>query len=410
MSNSPHHPSASAAYSSAQGSVSAAPTSGWRIHRGPVNNYATVDDRFTFPPVPGYTGYIPRNRNHFGRPYAITTLAALQSFESQCASKSKLPPKVEALLQAGDGYAQVSADDEGPAMPTQPEGRPRWLDSEALVSNPNSASTTQKIAVRVRRDEGVANHPTGHRALVLQKRARAKELQAQCEQDHMFLPGYTGFIPRERQRFGEQYQKSATAAMHEFKALDRAHDAHVHALEVVAQLAGTNADSARAVPTQHDKRHVVLPGALGSFSTAPPPALRAPSPPHGLKSTSTTAEMDDSDPRAAYRRPIPGYTGYHRLHAQHIGGVRADARDPEEPHAPGEDGVEGMPKKDLSETLPIPGYKGFLPLYQLAGEHSFGHTAKQCISEYKSLLKEHHKHYEEMLSRNDARAKGRGGQ
>ncbi|KAI9179255.1 hypothetical protein H9P43_005918 [Blastocladiella emersonii ATCC 22665] len=327
-----------------------APSQPWRVHRGPVNQYATADDRFSFPPVPGYTGYVPRNREHFGKSYAVTTLAALQSFEALCSTKSRLPPKVDALTQAGAGAAHLK-----PA-PAGVSSNPLWLNTTAKIPVPtgNDIAETVDVDVRIRRDETMANTPTGHTATVLQKKRRAAELQEQCARDHMFLPGFTGFIPRERGRFGEQYQKSATAAMAEFKGMYREHELEIHDMEAVAR-SGPEAAKVTVAPGAH----LVLGG----------------HDPEHRKIQEANHKVD----RSPYLRPIPGLTTYHRQHAQHVGGVHAMGE--------GEDSDQ-VPKKDLSVTLPIPGYKGFLPLYQMCGERSFGQSAKECIREFKSMMHE----------------------
>ncbi|KAJ3026697.1 hypothetical protein HK097_006316, partial [Rhizophlyctis rosea] len=55
--------------------------------------YATGDDRFSFPPVPGYTGFIPRSKEHFGRSYVETTNASLDDFQTMLKSKNQLPDR-----------------------------------------------------------------------------------------------------------------------------------------------------------------------------------------------------------------------------------------------------------------------------------------------------------------------------
>ncbi|ORZ33550.1 hypothetical protein BCR44DRAFT_1462464 [Catenaria anguillulae PL171] len=329
-----------------------ATSTNWRVHRGPINQYATVDDRFSFPPVPGYTGYVPRNREHFGRSYALTTLAALESFETLCASKSRLPPKVEALNAAG------AAD----VHPTPGRPQPKWLNAAVKVHVPGSLDAVADVTIK--RDEAVAQVPTGHRATMLQKRARAMELQEQCAQDHMFLPGYTGFIPRERQRFGEQYQKSATAAMAEFKAMDHNHNIHVDELEKIAKK-GPNTLAHEAM-------------AAAKAAAAANAANRS------SNLTTTYAQQHQHHTRSAaldrspFLRPIPGYTGYHRHHAQVVGGVRAmeGVGEQETGHQQsGSNASEGMPKKDLRIPAVVPN----------GGEHSFGRTSKECIHAFKDL-------------------------
>lgn len=84
------------------------------------NKYATGDDRFSFPPVPGYTGYIPRSQEHFGRAYVETTNASLASFQKMLKSKNQLPPRIQAIkarAEKGIHDCNVSASNEAPKVP-----------------------------------------------------------------------------------------------------------------------------------------------------------------------------------------------------------------------------------------------------------------------------------------------------
>ena len=139
----------------------------WKVGR---NKYATGDDRFSFPPVPGYTGmhmnyelnwigYIPRSQEHFGRPYVETTNASLASFQSMLKSKNQLPPRIQAIK------AKQEQDSSKPASTPKPP---------PTISAPNTANY----------DSSPYRLPPGH----AQK---------------TFISGYTGYVPRLQNFFGE---------------------------------------------------------------------------------------------------------------------------------------------------------------------------------------------------------------
>jgi hypothetical protein len=55
------------------------------------------DDRFSFPPVPGYTGFIPRSRDHFGKAFVETTAESILEFKKMLHAKNTIPPKIVAI-------------------------------------------------------------------------------------------------------------------------------------------------------------------------------------------------------------------------------------------------------------------------------------------------------------------------
>jgi hypothetical protein len=121
------------------------------------NKYATGDDRFSFPPVPGYTGYIPRSQEHFGRAYVETTNASLASFQKMLKSKNQLPPRIEAIkARAEQGIPQGST-----------------LTASATTDSPK-AQAAPNVESSV-------------------KKAEKKT----------FISGYTGYVPRLQNHFGE---------------------------------------------------------------------------------------------------------------------------------------------------------------------------------------------------------------
>lgn len=117
------------------------------------NKYATGDDRFSFPPVPGYTGYIPRSQEHFGRAYVETTNASLASFQKMLKSKNQLPPRIQAIKARAEKGIPVS--------------------SNSPASSPNEAPKAQTAA--------------------------------SAESTSNFISGYTGYVPRLQNHFGEVF-------------------------------------------------------------------------------------------------------------------------------------------------------------------------------------------------------------
>lgn len=116
------------------------------------NKYATGDDRFSFPPVPGYTGYIPRSQEHFGRAYVETTNASLASFQKMLKSKNQLPPRIQAIkARPGKGISDCSA------LTAYPTNEVPKAQAAPIVSSSN------------------------------------------------FISGYTGYVPRLQNHFGEVF-------------------------------------------------------------------------------------------------------------------------------------------------------------------------------------------------------------
>ncbi|KAJ1502682.1 hypothetical protein HMI55_002786 [Coelomomyces lativittatus] len=248
----------------------------------------------------GYTGYIPRSREHFGKSYNVTTSASLGDFETLYAAKDQLPEKVQKITQ----------------------GKP----------------------VRV------YPHLTqqDHVSAVMAKSKRAAELQAQCSTTS-FISGYTGFVPQMRNQFGEQYQKSAVLAMQAWKT--------------------------KQVMNEHY---------LSDFNQKIP-VIYSPS---SSSSSSSSFPASNALKNEKKKLPIPGYTGfiplskyaYAHTYGHSLQALKTNRPVTDDPHNP------PLRKKDLAVTLPIPGYKGFLPFYQMCGEKSFGQTSKKCIQEFKTLM------------------------
>ncbi|KAI8906282.1 hypothetical protein EDD86DRAFT_193081 [Gorgonomyces haynaldii] len=133
------------------------------------NKYATGDDRFSFPPVPGYTGYVPRSQEHFGKPFVETTNASLQNFQQMLKSKNKLPPRVDAILRE--------------AKHKQEKGEKKQSQTKPSLNTIDDLSPYRLPS----------NHP-----------------------QKTFISGYTGFVPRLQNHFGEPYPHSVRSAIQEF--------------------------------------------------------------------------------------------------------------------------------------------------------------------------------------------------
>ncbi|KAI8929087.1 hypothetical protein BC831DRAFT_445431 [Entophlyctis helioformis] len=171
------------------------------------NKYATGDDRFSFPPVPGYTGYIPRSQEHFGKPYVETTNASLASFQRMLKSKNQLPPRVLAIQRgqaadkerkaeasgvdaASSGGAKLAKDGSGPASSASPS-------SSKPVVQTSGAGLIHGDNQRMPDDMSPYKLPSDH-------------------PQKTFISGYTGYVPRLQNYFGEPYSHSVRNAIEEF--------------------------------------------------------------------------------------------------------------------------------------------------------------------------------------------------
>ncbi|KAI8622792.1 hypothetical protein BC830DRAFT_1087809 [Chytriomyces sp. MP71] len=151
-----------------------------------VNKYATGDDRFSFPPVPGYTGYIPRSQEHFGRPYVETTNASLVDFQSMLKSRNELPPRVQAIKDQQKPTISDKSHAQGSKRPTHATtstgAKPSF--AYAAAASPIDDKSPYKLS---------AKHP-----------------------EKTYISGYTGFVPRLQNHFGEPYSDSVRKAIDEF--------------------------------------------------------------------------------------------------------------------------------------------------------------------------------------------------
>jgi hypothetical protein len=105
-------------------------------------------------------GYIPRSQEHFGRAFVETTNASLSNFKKMLKNKNQLSPRVEACLE----QRQRNLQQQAPQQPRFP----------AVVPSQNESHddpSPYKLP---------ADHP--HKT---------------------FISGYTGFVPRLQNHFGE---------------------------------------------------------------------------------------------------------------------------------------------------------------------------------------------------------------
>eukprot|EP00842_Homolaphlyctis_polyrhiza_P005115 jgi/Hompol1/5604/HPOL_001224-RA len=170
------------------------------------NKYATGDDRFSFPPVPGYTGYIPRSQEHFGKPYVETTNTSLANFQRMLKSKNQLPQRVLAI-QAHQAQLQKTRDRGGDSTIKQPNG---GASAAATTAASLSASSSSSAAA--------AGHAIT--SIPASQNLRLDDMSPyKLPSDHpqkTFISGYTGFVPRLQNHFGEPYSHSVRSAIEEF--------------------------------------------------------------------------------------------------------------------------------------------------------------------------------------------------
>jgi Protein of unknown function (DUF2475) len=290
---------------------------------------------------PGYTGYVPRAREHFGQPYSVTTSAALADFSAQCEGRSRVPEKLAAIVAAAHDASVPSND----ASQLYAKKQPPLLIPAPFTSPPVSPdgviSVSSQLGRPQKHDRKLQQNTTGYVAAQQRKHARAAELLAQCPNaSQMFVPGYTGFIPGMRERHGEQFQRAAAQSRK-----------HTLASVCVPASAETRAVTVIASAAEHYRQ-----GGAETRSATPRPRLE----------------------------PIPGYTGFVPL-SKYAYARSFAARNEQHLSPPTQDALR-MPQKDLATSAsPIPGYRGFVPIYQMHGQRAFGPTSKFCIAEHKQM-------------------------
>ncbi|KAJ3258955.1 hypothetical protein HK103_003096 [Boothiomyces macroporosus] len=192
--------------------------------------YATGDDRFSFPPVPGYTGYIPRSQDHFGRPFVEATNASLKDFQRMLRSKNTLPPKVLAIqsqrrnkkeseqaapaetkpshITCFDPYAQSVIDELSPYR--LPAGHPQKTFISGYTGFPYSCIVREAI-------EDFGQTPPPVNPYENPKRFQHREPKRLTTDP---IPGFTGFIPGAKTSYSMSFGKTAEHAYDQFNNRD----------------------------------------------------------------------------------------------------------------------------------------------------------------------------------------------
>ncbi|KAI8906507.1 hypothetical protein DFJ77DRAFT_190856 [Powellomyces hirtus] len=189
---------------------------------------ATGDDRFSFPPVPGYTGFIPRAQEHFGHPYVETTQSSLTDFHEMLDAKRMLPPRVQAIVKDrqngasrgsfhsqaatarnktsqhrsgphGGGFAGGNASGASNFAPVPPPGQKPLAFKYGIGSKATFTYSAAKTSSSPIEDMSPYHLPQGH-------------------PQKTFVGGYTGFVPRLQNHFGETYPDNVRRALDEFTA------------------------------------------------------------------------------------------------------------------------------------------------------------------------------------------------
>ncbi|KAI9137572.1 hypothetical protein BKA69DRAFT_1128107 [Paraphysoderma sedebokerense] len=250
---------------------------------------AHLEDRFTLRQIPGYTGYIPRSKEHIGKSFRVVTSAALEDFARIIQKKDTLPPRLQNFKNNGyNAMSSISAPEKGR--------------SNAISEAP--FKTKNRIPI----------------------------------DDKAFVNGYTGYIPHLRNHFGEHYTVSTKRAMEEWKSETKRREQSKQA----------------AVPLSFDGDKLTL-------------NL------NGLTKPEKKVEKQQKS------KNIPAFLSFDFLKRLGYTGftTRSAICNPI-----GETTADGLPKKELAKNLPIPGYKGKIPLYQFTGNKSYGVTCKQCIETF----------------------------
>jgi hypothetical protein len=276
----------------------------WKVGR---NKYATGDDRFSFPPVPGYTGYIPRSQEHFGRPYVETTNASLASFQAMLKSKNQLPARIQAIK-----------DRQAPGIAQAQNGT---SSSSNALSNNNNATASLLASSTANQESNTL--PAAYRSIENNQKT--------------FISGYTGYVPRLQNYFGEPYSESVRKAIDDFSVPKPPRNPYL-------------ADAVKKSPKSRQ-----------------------------FKLVKTT--------------PIPGFTGYipgsRTCYSTTFGKTSEIAYDnfnhrDEKGRMP-QALTSTLPNKDLAKTLPIPGYRGHIPSFIYSAERSYGISSKDCISHFNTM-------------------------
>jgi len=342
--------------------------------------YATGDDRFSFPPVPGYTGFIPRSQEHFGRPYVETTNASLSDFQHMLASKSEPTPAVKAIkahrknttISPAPGRSAVRGAGPVYGVPEPVAGYPVNVPSQSTglvnksyptgktltqqrppraggfaAGNASAASMSSLASHAAVPPTGASGQAYGYRGGVSASQPKPTYVYSaassaiddispyqlpQGHADKTFISGYTGFVPRLQNHFGEPYSDTVREALDEFTAprppRDMVHDARGN--------------------LKNEYKSVV--------KTKPIPGFTGFIPGSRTVYSSTFGKTAD--------------IAYHDFNARDAKGHFDSSLD------------KNIDRKHLVDTLPIPGYRGHIPKYIFSAERPYGISSKECIDSF----------------------------
>lgn len=130
--------------------------------------------RLTNNMIPGYTGYIPKNENYFGKRYAYQNHKAIYDLENEHNNKEIQQNKINKIINNTPGI---------PLQKTQPDMSP-YKDKNQPIrpsTGPNSPYFLEK------------NH-----------------------QEKQFITGYTGYIPKSRFLYSQVYKEQTRKALNNF--------------------------------------------------------------------------------------------------------------------------------------------------------------------------------------------------
>ncbi|KAJ3265632.1 hypothetical protein HDU77_004405 [Chytriomyces hyalinus] len=282
-----------------------------------VNKYATGDDRFSFPPVPGYTGYIPRSQEHFGRPYVETTNASLVDFQSMLKSRNELPSRVQAIK---DQQKPAIGDKNASPRAKRTVGNDR--NGDASSGSRTSGSGANGILHNL-----PAKPSFAYAAAISPIDEKSPYKLPKNHPEKTYISGYTGFVPRLQNHFGEPYSDSVRKAIDEFTVPKSTRDPYK--------------EPHKEVKVKSISKTQPIPGFTGFI----------PGSKYGFATTfgkTTEIAYDNFNNRDDRGRIVTGLS-------------------------------TRLPHKQLAESMPIPGYRGHIPNYIFAAERSYGTSSKECI-------------------------------
>ncbi|KAJ3175270.1 hypothetical protein HDU87_006352 [Geranomyces variabilis] len=380
LDNSPYNRNGGRAQATAQAGDAAATNTGgkWDWPKDGAKS-ATGDDRFSFPPVPGYTGFIPRAQEHFGHPYVETTQAALTDFQDMLEAKRTLPLRVQAVVKdrqngasRGSFYHQNANATPGAQnlLKSQthngPHGGGFAGGNASGASNfaPVPPAGKKSLAAAVAYKPGTGPKPTFTYSATKSSSSPIEDMSPyhlpQRHAQKTFVGGYTGFVPRLQNHFGETYPDNVRKALDEFTA-----------------------DG-------------------GPGATASNPYTAVPSPAGGTKTYYTTTSGPYASPsrttaatsKQSSVRPIPGFTGFipgSRTHfAQTFGNTaevayavfNADKNVPRGFQHSANVAMNTTDHLSLVNTRPIPGYRGHIPGYIFHGDRPYAPDTGACLEDF----------------------------